>query len=80
MSVVPPFHVLLRCAVVSSLIPSEQLEVWLLRQGALLERPLVLLPHLLLLLGREVVLDVERLSDLLGRLTCCQAAQTERKG
>lgn len=31
--------------------------------------PLVLAANLLLLLGREVVLDVERLADLVGRLT-----------
>ena len=35
---------------------------------SLLLAPLVLLPDLLLLGGREVVLDVERLADLLGRL------------
>ena len=34
----------------------------------LLLAPLVLLPHLLLLAGGEVVLDVERLPDLLWRL------------
>ena len=34
----------------------------------LLLAPLVLLPHLLLLLGSEVVPDVEGLADLLGRL------------
>lgn len=34
----------------------------------LLERPLVLAPHLFLFLGSEVVFDVERLADLLGGL------------
>lgn len=37
---------------------------------ALLERPLVLALHLLFLLRGEVVLDVERLADLLGSLAC----------
>lgn len=34
----------------------------------LLLSPLILTADLILLLGREVVLDVERLADLLGRL------------
>ena len=38
------------------------------RRPPLLEGPLVLLADLLLLLGREVVLDPERLPDLLRRL------------
>lgn len=38
------------------------------RAKSLLFTPLVLLPHLLLLAGREVVLDVEGLADLLGGL------------